>query len=226
MIADIGPSPMSDINQYIHSQAFKTGGQKADFHGIVGRNEKMLELYDTIKQIRSSGEPVLIQGESGTGKELVASAIHRESMRSKRHFVPVNCGALPEGLLESEMFGHVKGAFTGAAYNKKGRFKIADKGTIFLDEISEMSPAMQAKFLRVISRTIFFKRISKALSGAIANLNWNCLKSPMPCAKRKVTKKPPRKSWAYPGQHYTVISAAAKPKDKWVMLRAPGQNDL
>ena len=133
----------------------KTGDQKADFHGIVGQNEKMLELYDTIKQIRSSGEPVLIQGESGTGKELVASAIHQESMRSKRHFVPVNCGALPEGLLESEIFGHVKGAFTGAAYNKKGRFKIADRGTIFLDEISEMSPAMQAKFLRVIETGSF-----------------------------------------------------------------------
>ncbi len=120
------------------------------FHGIVGRNEKMLDLYDTIRQIRSSSDPVLIQGESGTGKELVALAIHQESTRARRHFVPVNCSALPEGLLESEMFGHVKGAFTGATYNKKGRFKIADRGTIFLDEISEMSPSMQAKLLRVI----------------------------------------------------------------------------
>lgn len=124
--------------------------QKAGFHGIVGQNERMIDLYDTIKQISSSSEPVLIQGESGTGKELVSLAIHRESAKSGRHFVPVNCGALPEGLLESEMFGHVRGAFTGATHNKKGRFKIADKGTIFLDEISEMSPAMQAKFLRVI----------------------------------------------------------------------------
>lgn len=123
---------------------------KSGFHGIIGRNEKMLELYDTIRQIRSSSDPVLIQGESGTGKELVALAIHRESTRIKKHFVPVNCGALPEGLLESEMFGHVKGAFTGASYTKKGRFKIADRGTIFLDEIGEMSPSMQAKFLRVI----------------------------------------------------------------------------
>lgn len=129
--------------------------QKADFHGIVGQNEKMLDLYETIRQIRSSNEPVLIQGESGTGKELVALAIHRESTRSERHFVPVNCGALPEGLMESELFGHIKGAFTGATYNKKGRFKIADKGTIFLDEISEMSPAMQAKFLRVIETGSF-----------------------------------------------------------------------
>jgi transcriptional regulator with PAS, ATPase and Fis domain len=110
----------------------------------------MLDLFNTIKQIRSSNDPVLIQGESGTGKEMVALAIHRESKRAKRHFVPVNCGALPEGLLESEMFGHVKGAFTGAAYEKKGRFKIADQGTIFLDEISELNPSMQVKFLRII----------------------------------------------------------------------------
>jgi transcriptional regulator with PAS, ATPase and Fis domain len=123
---------------------------KVGFHGIVGQNEKMLDLFDTIKQIRSSNDPVLLQGESGTGKELVAIAIHRESKRANRNFVPVNCGALPEGLLESEMFGHIKGAFTGATYNKKGRFKLSDQGTIFLDEISELSPSMQAKFLRAI----------------------------------------------------------------------------
>jgi len=110
----------------------------------------MLDLFDTIKQIRSSNDPVFLQGESGTGKELVAMAIHRESTRANRNFVPVNCGALPEGLLESEMFGHIKGAFTGATYNKKGRFKIADQGTIFLDEVSEMSTSMQVKFLRAI----------------------------------------------------------------------------
>jgi len=123
---------------------------KAGFHGIIGQNETMQDLFDTIRQIRSSSDPVLLQGESGTGKELVAMAIHKESTRAGRHFVPVNCGALPEGLLESEMFGHVKGAFTGATFNKKGRFKIADRGTIFLDEVGEMSPSMQAKFLRVI----------------------------------------------------------------------------
>jgi transcriptional regulator with PAS, ATPase and Fis domain len=120
------------------------------FYGIVGQNEKMQELFETIRQIRSSNDPVLLQGESGTGKELVAMAIHRESVRAARHFVPVNCGALPEGLLESEMFGHIKGAFTGANFNKKGRFKVADRGTIFLDEVSELNPSMQAKFLRVI----------------------------------------------------------------------------
>ena len=120
------------------------------FRGIVGRHEKMLELFDTIREAGPSDAPVLIQGESGTGKELVALAIHKESLRAQRHFVPVNCGALPEGLLESEFFGHVKGAFTGATYNKKGRFAIADGGSIFLDEVGELSPAMQVKFLRVL----------------------------------------------------------------------------
>lgn len=125
------------------------------FHGIIGQNEKMVNLFDTIRQIRSSSDPVLIQGESGTGKELVALAIHRESKRSGKHFVPVNCGALPEGLLESEMFGHVKGAFTGATFEKKGRFRIADQGTIFLDEVSELNLSMQAKFLRIIESGTF-----------------------------------------------------------------------
>jgi transcriptional regulator with GAF, ATPase, and Fis domain len=94
--------------------------------------------------------PVLIQGESGTGKELVAHALHRLSDRSDRMIVPVNCGALPDGLLESELFGHMRGAFTGAVRDKKGRFELADGGTLFLDEIGEIGPAMQVKFLRVL----------------------------------------------------------------------------
>jgi transcriptional regulator with PAS, ATPase and Fis domain len=125
------------------------------FRGIVSQDEKMQELFDFILQIAQTNAPVLIQGESGTGKELVALAVHKESQRAHKHFVPVNCGALPDGLLESELFGHVKGAFTGAIYNKKGRFEIADGGTIFLDEVSELIPAMQVKFLRVLQDGCF-----------------------------------------------------------------------
>jgi transcriptional regulator with PAS, ATPase and Fis domain len=123
---------------------------KEGFRGIVGRSNNMQELFDTIRQVARTDAAVLIQGESGTGKELVALATHRESPRASRHFVPVNCGALPEGLLESELFGHIKGAFTGAHRDRKGRFEIADGGTVFLDEIGELSPAMQVKLLRVL----------------------------------------------------------------------------
>jgi len=117
---------------------------------IVCIDEKMKALCETVSQIARTDAPVLIQGESGTGKELVAHAIHQESRRAQSRFVTVNCGALPEGLLESEMFGHVKGAFTGALYDKKGRFEIAHGGTLFLDEVAELSPSMQVKFLRAL----------------------------------------------------------------------------
>jgi len=125
------------------------------FGGIIGRDPKMLELFDTIREVAEVNVPVLIQGESGTGKELVAAAIHNESPRAQRQFVPVNCGALPDGLLESELFGHVKGAFTGAIRDKKGRFELADSGTIFLDEIGDLSAAMQVKLLRVLQEGTF-----------------------------------------------------------------------
>jgi transcriptional regulator with PAS, ATPase and Fis domain len=120
------------------------------FRGIVCSDEKMKTLCKSVKQIAHTDAPVLIQGESGTGKELVAQAIHKESRRANSRFVTINCGALPLGLLESELFGHVKGAFTGAHYDKKGRFELADGGTIFLDEVAELNPEMQVKFLRVL----------------------------------------------------------------------------
>ncbi len=123
--------------------------------GMVGSDPKMMELFETVRQIGPLDVPVLIQGESGTGKELVANALHRESRRTEGLLVPVNCGALPDGLLESELFGHVKGAFTGAVREKKGRFQLADGGTIFLDEIGELSPQMQVKFLRVLQNGAF-----------------------------------------------------------------------
>ncbi len=120
------------------------------FAGIVSRDAKMLELFDTIREVAEVNIPVLIQGESGTGKELVAAAIHNEGHSTAKPFVPVNCGALPEGILESELFGHVKGAFTGAVQDRKGRFELADGGTIFLDEIGDIPAAMQVKLLRVL----------------------------------------------------------------------------
>lgn len=125
------------------------------FAGIVGKDPRMLELFETIREIAETRVPVLIHGNSGTGKELVAAAIHNESPRADKQFVPVSCGALPEGLLDSELFGHVKGAFTGAIREKKGRFELADGGTIFFDEIGELSPSMQVKLLRVLQEFKF-----------------------------------------------------------------------
>jgi len=125
---------------------------KHSFTGIVGRDAKMMELFETIREVAQTNVPVLIQGDSGTGKELVAEAIHNQGPLSDKPFVPVNCGALPEGVLESELFGHVKGAFTGAIRDRKGRFELADGGTIFLDEIGEIPLAMQVKLLRVLQK--------------------------------------------------------------------------
>ncbi len=130
-------------------------GEIEQFAGIIGRDPKMLALFDLIPELAESNVPVLIQGESGTGKELIAAALHNEGPRAGKLFVPVNCGALPEGLLESELFGHVRGAFTGAIRDKKGRFELADGGTIFLDEIGDVSPAMQVKLLRVLQEGCF-----------------------------------------------------------------------
>ncbi len=128
---------------------------KRSFAGIIGRNARMKELFETIRELKDVNVPVLIQGESGTGKELVAAAIHNEGSRAGKPFVPVNCSALPEGLLESELFGHVKGAFTGALRDKKGRFELAHGGTLFLDEVADLPKVVQAKLLRVIQEGKF-----------------------------------------------------------------------
>lgn len=117
---------------------------------MIGESPKMLALFELIEKVADSDITVLIQGESGTGKELVAMSIHELSARKNRNFVPVNCGAIPDELLESELFGHVKGSFTGAVANRVGRFEMADKGTLFLDEIGDMKTCLQVKLLRVL----------------------------------------------------------------------------
>jgi DNA-binding NtrC family response regulator len=122
---------------------------------IIGKSSPMQEVYKLIGRVANSDTTVLITGESGTGKELVARTLHRNSMRGEEPFITVNCAALPETLLESELFGHEKGAFTGAMARRQGRFEQANKGTIFLDEIGEMSPATQKKLLRVLQERSF-----------------------------------------------------------------------
>jgi PAS domain S-box-containing protein len=130
-------------------------GDLKGFAGIIGRHPKMLDVYRQIRDLATSDYPVHISGETGTGKELVASAIHNESRRGGRPFVPINCGALPEGVLESELFGHMKGAFTGAVRDKRGRFELAHGGTVFLDEVSDLPKPVQARLLRVLQEGTF-----------------------------------------------------------------------
>ncbi len=130
-------------------------GNLTRFSNIVGRDAKMLQVFQQISDVAAYDYPVHIFGDTGTGKELVATAIHNESHRAGTPFVPINCGALPEGLIESELFGHVKGAFSGAIRDKKGRFELADGGTIFLDEVAELSRNMQVKLLRFLQEGQF-----------------------------------------------------------------------
>ena len=120
------------------------------FENIIGHSPQMQRVFDVLGQVASTTATVLILGESGTGKELVAQALHQNSDRKDRPFAAVNCAALSEGLIESELFGHVKGAFTGAVTHKEGRFKYADGGTLFLDEVGDMPLETQAKLLRVL----------------------------------------------------------------------------
>src|SRR5580700_856891 len=131
--------------------------QRYNFPNIVGKSEKMLALLDLVGQVAPSRSTVLISGESGTGKELIAKAIHSASPRADKAFVPINTGSIPVDLLESQLFGHVKGAFTSAVASKKGLFEVADQGTIFFDEISTVSPETQAKLLRVIQEREFMR---------------------------------------------------------------------
>src|SRR2546423_7173945 len=139
---------------------------------LIGKSKKMQELFKVIEVVSVTNSTVLITGESGTGKELVAKAIHLNSPRAEEAFVSVNCGAFTETLLESELFGYMRGSFTGATANKKGLFEVADKGTVFLDEIGDTSLAMQVKLLRVLQeRTL---RRGGGAEGNLINLGGIC----------------------------------------------------
>ncbi|MGA8224681.1 MAG: sigma-54 dependent transcriptional regulator [Candidatus Acidiferrales bacterium] len=131
--------------------------QRYNFPSIVGKSDKMLAVFDLVTQVAPSRSTILISGESGTGKELIAKAIHSASTRADKAFIPINTGSIPADLLESQLFGHVKGAFTSAIASKKGLFEVADQGTIFFDEISTISPETQAKLLRVIQEREFMR---------------------------------------------------------------------
>jgi DNA-binding NtrC family response regulator len=155
MIVDraLGEKHLIDENVYLKQEL----AAKYTFANIIGKGSRMQEIFRTIERIGKVSTTVLITGESGTGKELIARAIHFSSARKDKKFVSINCGALPETLLESELFGHERGAFTGAVKEKRGLFAEADAGTLFLDEISETTPTMQVKLLRAIQEKLIRK---------------------------------------------------------------------
>ena len=146
-------------NAYLRSQLQERYG----FQDIIGQSPAMLELFKVLETVSNTTSTILLTGETGTGKELVARAIHHNSSRAQERFVPLNCGAIPETLLETELFGHVKGAFTGAIANRPGRLEQADRGTLFLDEIGTMSTNLQSKLLRVLQEREF-ERVGDAQS--------------------------------------------------------------
>ena len=156
------PFKLEEIKAVIRNALGKPAGQAVEapagiFNGIVGHSPRMLQIYNLIKQVGGTKTNVLISGESGTVKELVARAIHQMSPRKEKPFVTINCSAIPDSLMESELFGHVKGAFTGAVANKKGLFESAHGGTVFLDEIGDLSSFIQVKLLRVIQEREFMR---------------------------------------------------------------------
>src|SRR5437588_782590 len=150
LLADVRAAVARNKTEEENVQLKRALKQRYNFENIVGKSEPMLRIFDLIAQVAPSRSTVLLQGESGTGKELIAKAIHLNSARADRAFVPVNAGSMPTDLLESTLFGHVKGAFTSAIASKKGLFEVADRGTLFLDEIGTMSLETQSKILRVL----------------------------------------------------------------------------
>src|SRR5216684_9277147 len=150
LLADVRASVARRRAEEENIQLKRALKQRYNFENIVGKSEPMLKIFDLVAQVAPSRSTVLLQGESGTGKELIAKALHLNSPRRDRTFVPVNTGSMPPDLLESTLFGHVKGAFTSAIASKKGLFEIADRGTLFLDEIGTMGMDTQSKILRVL----------------------------------------------------------------------------
>jgi PAS domain S-box-containing protein len=160
ILYDLNGRPIGGISTFVDITAFEKlkeecQGRQYILGNIVGKSVKMMEIYELIDSISESRANVLVQGETGTGKGLIASAIHFSSINRKGPFVHVNCASIPENLLESELFGHVRGAFTGAINDRQGRLELAQGGTLFLDEIGELSPAMQAKLLKVVEEKQF-----------------------------------------------------------------------
>ena len=149
------PQKLDPSSQLISVQKEAPIHSRFEMEDLIGRSPEMLQVMHLIEQVADTDSTILITGESGTGKELVAHALHNRSRRSKKPFVPVNCGAIPAGLLESELFGHTKGAFTGATSQRAGRFEMANNGTLFLDEIGEMDPNLQVKLLRILQERQF-----------------------------------------------------------------------
>jgi sigma-54 dependent transcriptional regulator, flagellar regulatory protein len=149
-------SKLSDVDSHPaeNVQVFNIG-QLGPFKDMIGQSDRMQKIFHLIRKVADSDSTIIIQGETGTGKGLVAKAIHENSYRKDKPFVQINCGAIPENLLESELFGHVKGAFTGAITNKPGKFEVANGGTIFLDEIGDMSHDLQVKLLKVLEESEF-----------------------------------------------------------------------
>jgi two-component system response regulator HupR/HoxA len=158
VIVDMLGEAAADVAAALHERAVPDetpGGHRTRFAGIIGAAPAMQELYSLIERVAPSDSTVLIQGENGTGKELVARAVHQRSARRDQEFVVANCSAFNDNLLDSELFGHKRGAFTGAVADKVGLFETADLGTFFLDEIADMSPALQVKILRVLQEGTF-----------------------------------------------------------------------
>src|SRR6201998_1736661 len=146
-----------DLDEYLEPQ-YEVQGARTRFRGIVGTSRALRAVLDQVRIVAPTNSTVLIQGETGTGKEVIANAIHENSNRHSRPFIKLNCAAIPLGLLESELFGHEKGAFTGAVMQKLGRFEAANGGTLFLDEIGDIPLEFQAKLLRVLQEQEFERR--------------------------------------------------------------------